>query len=167
MYFISDDYFIVNICFFADGASGSQVCKLQQKTPSRSRGHFQPASGGGGGPPAQLFRNNEGSRNKPIRGRGYAGDRRGKPKGGQLASESVARGIDRGPEAGSIQFPGGKKQNFDDLWGFHFAPREGRMGFSQSFHGRSSHPPGGGPLRHNVFGAGSRAKYAKDYLLAK
>lgn len=142
-----------------DGASGSQVSKVQQKGPSRYKGN----------PTGSPASRNEFYRNKSSfpRGKGN-GEKRGKPRGA-LTTQPVTNEKAE-PEAGSIQFPGGKKQNFDDMWGFHFAPRESRnQGATSLLYGRS-HPPFGGNMRNQYLGSGgggNRAKYAKDYLLAK
>ncbi|ODN00483.1 hypothetical protein Ocin01_06198 [Orchesella cincta] len=145
-----------------DGTSGSQISKVQPKTPTRYRGNQTSNTGG-------FSRNEAYNRYKPTPQKGKYADRKPKPKGGQSASESVAQ-KETEPEGATSHPPGGKKQNIKDqdldLWGFQYAPLQSH-GYVHGHLQRRSRPSSGGPSRSN-YGAGPiRPKYSKDYLLAK
>lgn len=73
----------LSLCFSTDGASGSQVSKVQNKALSRYKG----ASG-------NTNTRNDSNRSKPSfsKGRGNV-DKRGKPRGGSATSESVCSNV--------------------------------------------------------------------------
>lgn len=153
--------------------SASAPSKNQDVARSRQDGTIsnaksraaRPRESSGGSVGSSKSRAEGSSGRKPMPQKSKAMDKRPRPRGGgQL--QPVTENSDQygGPEMGSLQAPGSKKQNLNHLLNFHFAPRENR-GANASWRSFNSHPGGGWRARNGSGALGARPKFSKENFL--
>ncbi|CAG7837727.1 unnamed protein product [Allacma fusca] len=142
-----------------DGSGGNQTIKNHPRTTPRRR--ESPTSHSN----AVKTRSEAAPVRKPTPQKSKAMDKRPRARGGSTLQSVEEDESKRGPELGSLQTPGSKKQSLNHLLNFHFAPRDNRALSAGSWRSYNTHPGGGWRARHNSGGTALRPKFNKENFL--